>query len=69
VVLLPFFLALCVCFWFPGLFSDLLRFAGIKASASAALDNLGRPTALDLARNDLVLVAIASCRLLSLFPR
>jgi predicted Zn-ribbon and HTH transcriptional regulator len=47
------------------LFSDLLRFAGIKTfnSASAALENLGRPTALVMARNGLVLVAaIASCR-------
>jgi hypothetical protein len=48
-----------------------LRFAGIKAfnSASAALENLGRPTTLVLAKNGLVLVVVAaSCRLLSLFP-
>ena len=63
-----------VCFfgiWFAGLFSDLLRFAGTKAFnfASAAVEILGRLTALDMARNGLVLVAaIASCRWLSLFP-
>ncbi|KAK2388442.1 hypothetical protein QL285_062127 [Trifolium repens] len=68
VVVFSFFLALLVCvfgFWFPG----LLRFAGIKSFnfASAALEKLGRLTT--LARNGLVLVAaVASCRLLSLFP-
>jgi RsiW-degrading membrane proteinase PrsW (M82 family) len=67
------FLVLLVCFsgfWFLGLFSDLLRFAGIKAfiSASATLENLARPTTLDMARNGLVLIAaVARCRLLSLF--
>jgi hypothetical protein len=47
-----------------------LRFAGIKTFnfASAALENLGRPATLDMARNGLVLVAVvASCRLLSPF--
>jgi hypothetical protein len=51
------------------LFSDLLRFAGINSFnfASTALEKLGRMTS--LARNGLVLVAaVASCRLLSLFP-
>jgi hypothetical protein len=38
-------------------------------SASALLENFGRPMTLDLARNGLVLVdVVASCRLLSLFP-
>ncbi|KAK2367389.1 hypothetical protein QL285_080678 [Trifolium repens] len=72
VVVFSFFLALFVCFfgfWFPGLFSDLLRFAGINSFnfASAALEKLGRLTT--LARNGLVLVAaVASCWWLSLFP-
>jgi hypothetical protein len=56
-------------FWFPSLFSGLLRSAVIKFFnfASAALEKLGRLTT--LARNSLVLVAaVASCRLLTLFP-
>jgi hypothetical protein len=50
VVVLPLFWHcwLLVGFWFSNLFSDLLRFAGIKVfnSASALLVNLGRPTTL-----------------------
>ncbi|KAK2408092.1 hypothetical protein QL285_043633 [Trifolium repens] len=72
VWLFSYFLAMFVCFfgfWLPGLFSDLLRFAGINSFnfASTAIEKLGRLTV--LARNGLVLVpTVASCRLLSLFP-
>jgi hypothetical protein len=57
-------------FWLPGLFFrsvEICRDQFFFNFASTALEKLGRLTA--LARNGLVLVAaVASCRLLSLFP-
>ncbi|KAK2371937.1 hypothetical protein QL285_073131 [Trifolium repens] len=70
--LFSYFLAMFVCsfgFWLPGLFFRSVEICRDQffQFASTALEKLGRLTA--LAGNGLVLVAaVASCRLLSLFP-